>query len=791
MTTGTEQEQQMRELLEENRQLKAELENRDAQIALLRESDRELRQMKKTRLWRISNRAHNARERLWPANSRRGVILKLGGKFVRHPLTFLKKMDLVHIERFVQGIRSGSSESISARLDNYLGGRGEDAEKPECLPLIETGEIKDYDPFRVPQSLHPLISVIVPVYNQFPYTYNCLKSIALRSGDIEYEVIVADDCSTDLTTRLAEIIGGVRVVRNEKNLHFLKNCKKAAKEAKGKYVLFLNNDTQVMENWLQPLAGLMEEHEDIGMAGSKLVYPDGRLQEAGGIVWQDGSAWNYGHGQNPAAPEYNYVKEADYISGAAILIRKDLWERIGGFDERFAPAYYEDTDLAFRTRRAGYRAVYQPASTVVHFEGITNGTDTKAGEKAWQETNAKKFREKWKDILETEQNPEGRDIFRARDRSQKRKRILVVDHYVPMFDKDAGSRYMLDYMTLFLKMGYSVTFLGDNFFASQPYTQALQQMGIEVIYGDWYAQHWKEWLKSIGEDLDYVMLSRPHISIKYIDPVREASHAKILYMGHDIHFWREEMRYEKTGDPQAQREAKKWRETELQLMRKADVSIYPSELEVDKIRSIDPSITVRRWPLNIYEQVPEITYNPDEREGILFIGGFTHEPNVDGAIWTVKEIMPAVWAKRPDITLHIVGSNAPDEVLKLAGERVAVHGYTTAEELQRLLLECRMELVSLRYGGGVKGKVIEAMKNGLPIVSTPVGTQGLPGTEEFLLMGETAEELAGQITGYYDDVGTLKEMSRRETAYVRDNFSVEQAMKVLAMDLVFCQQMKG
>ncbi len=785
MTAGSEQERQLRELQEENRQLKAELASRNARIALLQESERELERIRKTRMWKISGRLHRCHEKLLPQNSRRAVIWKLSGKFFRHPVSFLRKMDLVHIERFVQGVRSGSNESISARLDNYLGARGEEAEKPECFPLIVSEDEGDFPPFGVPCSLSPLVSIIVPAYNQFSYTYNCLKSIAHCSGDLAYEVIVADDCSTDLTQKLEKIISGVRVIRNATNLRFLKNCNHAAKEAKGRYLLFLNNDTQVTKDWLSSLLELAEQDPGIGLVGSKLIYPDGRLQEAGGIVWQDGSAWNYGHFQNPAAPEYNYVKEADYISGAAIMIRKALWDRIGGFDERYAPAYYEDTDLAFEVRKAGYQAVYQPASVVIHFEGISNGTDVRKGEKAYQEENAKKFYEKWKDELKAGHQPNGRDVFRARDRSLQKKSILIVDHYVPMFDKDAGSRYILDYMKLFLKKGYNVKFLGNNFFPTQPYTKALQQMGIEVIYGDWYAQHWKDWFREIGKDFDYVLLSRPHISVQYIDAVREASHAKILYMGHDLHFWREEMRYEKTGNPQALREAKKWRETELSLMHKADVSIYPSDLEVEKIRSIDPAITVRRWPLNIYDEVPEVPFEPEKRDGILFIGGFTHEPNVDGAIWTVNEVMPPVWQKRPDIMLHIVGSNAPDEIQKLAGERVTVHGYMTDEALQQLLSECKMELVSLRYGGGVKGKVIEAMKNGLPVVSTSVGTQGLTGAEDFLLMGETAEELAEQILRNYDNAPLLREISGKETAYVRDNFSVEQAMKILEMDFVF------
>ena len=785
MSINYEHDRQIMSLQEENQQLKAEIENCNARISLLQESDRELQRIKKTCLWKISNELHTFHEKLWPANSRRSVILKLFGKFFRHPIVFLKKIDLVHIERFVEGVRNGSNESISARLDNYLGGRGEDAEKPDCLPLIESEDAKDYSPFRVPQSTTPLVSIIIPVYNHFSYTYNCLKSVALHSGDIPYEIIIADDCSKDLTTQLTEIINGVRVIRNSGNLHFLKNCNNAAKEAKGKYILFLNNDTQVMEGWLQPLVDLMEQHEDIGMTGSKLIYPDGRLQEAGGIIWQNGNAWNYGHGQNPAAPEYNYIKEADYISGAAIMIRKGLWDQFDGFDEHFAPAYCEDSDLAFQARRAGYKVVYQPESVVVHFEGISNGTDTLSGEKAWQLTNGEKFKEKWGDVLNAEQYPEGQNLFRARDRSRNRKALLIIDQYVPMYDKDAGSKTMYHYIRLFVEKGYNVKFMGDNFYPHEPYTANLQQMGVEVIYGDWYAQHWKEWLKKIGQDLDYVMLSRPHISIKYIDAVREYTEAKIIYIGHDLHFWREEMRYEKTGEADALREAKKWKEIELKLLKEADVSYYVSNLEINKIQSIIPSITVRRWPINVFEEIPDIEYNAEERKDLLFIGGFTHSPNVDAALWAVREVMPRVWDNLPDIKLHIVGSNAPEEILQLTNERVIVHGYLTDEELDELYLSCKIELVSLRYGGGVKGKVIEAMLKGLPVVTTSVGTQGIEGAEAFMFMGETAEELAEQIIDHYEDVHLLKKYSHLGIKYVRNHFSVDQALEILKKDFEF------
>ena len=324
------------------------------------------------------------------------------------------------------------------------------------------GEIyREHGRLKFEQVENPTVSIIIPVYNQIHYTYACLLSILEHTKDVSYEVIIADDVSTDATEHLSEYAEGLVICRNSTNQGFLRNCNNAARHARGKYVMFLNNDTQVTENWLSSLVQLIESDPSIGMVGSKLVYPDGRLQEAGGIIWSDGSGWNYGRLDNPDKPEYNYVKDVDYISGAAILLSNELWNQIGGFDTRFAPAYCEDSDLAFEVRKAGYRVVYQPKSKVIHFEGISNGTDVQGtGLKRYQVANSRKLKEKWADEFakqcENDGNP---DPFRARERSMGKPIILVVDHYVPTYDKDAGSKTTYQYLKMFLKKGYVVSSL--------------------------------------------------------------------------------------------------------------------------------------------------------------------------------------------------------------------------------------------------------------------------------------------------------------------------------------------
>ena len=249
-----------------------------------------------------------------------------------------------------------------------------DCPKPDIFPLIKIlPKIDKYRKINFLIQKEPIVSIIIPVYNQFEYTYNCLRSISERTGnEIPYELIIADDCSKDQTMDMEKVAIGITVIHNKKNLRFLKNCNNAARYARGRYILFLNNDTQVQNDWLKSLVNLIESDDEIGMVGSKLLYPDGSLQEAGGIVWKDASAWNYGNRKNPSLPEFNYVKEVDYISGASIMIRKSLWNMIGGFDERFCPAYCEDSDLAFEVRKHGSKVMYQPASVVVHFEGKSN-----------------------------------------------------------------------------------------------------------------------------------------------------------------------------------------------------------------------------------------------------------------------------------------------------------------------------------------------------------------------------------------------------------------------------------
>ena len=647
---------------------------------------------------------------------------------------------------------------------------------------------------------------MIPAYNQVAYTYACIRSI-LACTDPEttpYEVILADDVSTDATREIASWISNLVISRNSENMGFLKNCNQAAAKAKGKYIFFLNNDTKVHENWLSSLVTLMEKDDSIGMTGSKLVYPDGRLQEAGGIIWSDASGWNYGRLDDPEKPEYNYVKDVDYISGAAIMIRTSLWKEIGGFDEFFAPAYCEDSDLAFEVRKHGKRVVYQPQSVVTHFEGISNGTDVQGtGLKRYQLVNQQKFREKWAEELKKQSvNTGNPDPFCARDRSQNKPCIAVIDHYVPTWDRDAGSKTTYQYLKMFVKKGFNVKFIGDNFLHEEPYTSGLCQLGIEVLYGEEYRDNIYEYFRKNSGNIDFCYLNRPHIAVKYIDFLKKNTDIKCIFYGHDLHYLRILREFELTGEIRKKRESDYWRSIEYSVMEQADMVYYPSETEITEIHKYHPEIPAKAITAYVWDSFPEVPEAMDqessfaERSGLLFVGGFKHPPNADGVKWFAEKIWPSVRAELPDAVFYVAGSGAGEDILALndEGRGIAILGFVSDERLEELYHTVRLTVVPLRYGAGVKGKVVETVYRQSPVVTTSVGAEGIPDAEsvmcvidddpEALLTGtEAAEEAFAQaVIRLYRDPAQCAAMSRACGQYIRDHYSIDAAWSVIEED---------
>ena len=596
-------------------------------------------------------------------------------------------------------------------------------------------------------SSEPLVSVVICVHGRWEYTARCLASISATPGSVPFEVIVVDDASPDDTAARLSQVQGIRVISLSTNVGFLRAANAGMAARLGRHVLLLNNDTEVTEGWLDALVQVFDDDPLAGVVGAQLVYPDGRLQEAGGIIFDDGAGWNFGRGDNPDLPQYGYRREVDYCSGAALLVRDSvLLSCGGGFDERFAPAYYEDTDLCFQARAAGFRVIYQPRSRVMHHEGVSNGTDEHTGVKAHQVVNRDRFIDKWSTELRQQAVHHDSSVALAARRGN-RPLCLVIDHEIPKWDEDSGSLRMTSLLEILVKDGYDVTFLAHNRADSPRHRQHLQELGVEVLWGD--IDPWSI-LVRYSDRLAAVVLSRAHLGWDYLPMVRRtAPHARLLYDTVDLHHVREERRAKLENNSSLLTVSAAIRELELSLIRSVDATLVVSEEEQRYLRGIVPEAAVSVVS-NVHR--PRFPVVPrSQRHGLLFVGGFRHPPNVDAVHWFVSEIFPLVRAQQPDVVLRVVGSSMPTEITDLGSiDGVEILGWVA--DLIPILDKSRVSVAPLRYGAGVKGKVVEAMVNGLPVVTTTAGAEGIATPEDgALLIADDAEAFAAGVVRLYTD----------------------------------------
>jgi GT2 family glycosyltransferase/glycosyltransferase involved in cell wall biosynthesis len=650
------------------------------------------------------------------------------------------------------------------------------AAAPAPIPNVQSIDPRSLD---LPLSADPVVSVIVPTYGQVPFTLRCLASIVEHLPALPIEVIVVDDAWPGTDAASLDLIRGIRLIRNETNLGFLHSCNKAAASANGRFLYFLNNDTQVLDGWLEHMVSLFLHRPDTGAVGAKLTYPDGRLQEAGGIIWQDASGWNFGRLQDPANPAYNYVREVDYCSGAALMVERSVFAGLGGFDERYAPAYFEDTDLCFRLRRIGLKTLYQPAAQVVHHEGVSHGRDTAVGIKSCQVANRRTFTNIWADVLARNHYWNGDNVFRARERAMHRKVVLVIDHYVPTPDRDAGSRTILACLDTLLQAGFIVKFWPHNLSYSPGYTEALQAMGIEVFHGP-DQPPFDTWIKAVGNELDTVLVSRPEVAEDVMPSIRRHSKARVVYYGHDLHFRRMRQQADITGDARLLRLAEHMRDRERAVWRQADLSLYPSEEEAEIASALQPDARIGSVVPYCFDCFAEPRAVPTGQE-IVFVAGFGHSPNEDAALWFASEVLPLIRTEVPDAHLSIIGANPTARVRDLAGAGIALFANVTEAELAAAYDRARVAVVPLRCGAGVKRKVVEALRNGVPLVTTKVGAQGLPGLSQVVAVEETPALFAGAVIALLRDDAEWEKRCGEQIKYAEARFSRQALASSLLM----------
>lgn len=647
-------------------------------------------------------------------------------------------------------------------------------------PALFLPENGPFAPFTLPRSDAPRASIVIPVFNQFAHTLACLRAIAAHPPTVAFEIIVVDDGSSDDTEAALRQVEGLRYHRRAVNGGFIAACNDGADLAQGEYLVFLNNDTVPQPGWLDALIDTFDAHPGTGVVGAQLLYPDGRLQEAGGIVFSDGSGWNLGRFESPFAPQYAHLRHADYCSGAALATPRAHFLALGGFDTRYAPAYYEDTDFAFATRAKGLSVLYQPTSRVVHDEGATSGTDTGSGVKAHQARNQPVFVEKWQARLADHHAP-GTPAERAH-LPLRTPHVLIIDALTPHPNHDSGSLRLVNLMRLLREEGAHVAFLPADLKHDGLHTTHLQAIGVEA----WHAPYTKgipAWLREHGPRFDTIVVCRHYVLRGMLPLLRlHAPQARVVFDTVDLHYLRERRGAELANDAAQARVAERTRVLELDLVGRSDATLVVSTIERELLSQDAPGARVEI--LSNLHHLPEQGPDFEHRKDLIFVGGFRHPPNVDAVQWFTSEVWPLLRSRSPDLRFHCIGGDVPDAIRALHGrDGIEVHGHVP--DLSPWLADVRVAVAPLRYGAGVKGKVNQSMAHGQPVVATHCAVEGMhlvDGAD--VLVADTPEAFAEAVLRLHEDPGLWRRLAANARRNVEQHFSLDAGRDVVRQVLL-------
>ena len=608
----------------------------------------------------------------------------------------------------------------------------------------------------------PQVSVIVVKRGEGDELVQCLASLSADLPDASMEVIVVKPGVRESAVLYSDAhLGGSRLKAPVDDASDLEARSFAAEYAKGSYLLFLDDMIDVMPGSVDALLSLLEARPEIGMAGPKVLLPDGRLAEAGQVLWQDGSRWQHGCQDDPTRPTYAYARLLDAVGPHGLFVRRSLFQDLAGYDLTFSSAAYGAADLAFRARSRNFHVAYEPHAVIRHRAAQAISSDNAP--------DRQRFQEKWDRHLSEHNFPKDLRTMRVRDCALGKQIILIIDRYVPEPDHDAGSRSVMDIMSCLLDAGWVVKFWPHDRRYSEAYTPALEARGIEVLDRR-YPDDLDVWLDMHGDSLDHCLVCRPSIALDVMMTVIARTPAQLSFYGIDLHHARMQLEADVSGSLAIAQDAARMRLTEQRLWRQFDTVIYPSEEEASAIRALSPETNAVSIVPFCFDHFSE-RKKPTPGADLLFVGGFEHSPNVDAAVFLVEQILPIIADEIPEARVILAGSHPGPAVLALAGPSVTVTGWVTEEQLEQLYRESRLAIVPLRYGAGVKGKLVEALREGLPVVTTSVGTQGLVGLSSVVRTSESAEAVAQDAIRLIRDDGAWMALSKAQVQYAREHFS--------------------
>lgn len=653
-----------------------------------------------------------------------------------------------------------------------------------------------------------------------PYIENLTESFDFNLGEI---IFVIDAVNFEAINFVKENYKQFKVFE----LNFGENYSMAynygAKCAEGEIIAFLDFGAIIPKVFAQKISKAFGENQNVGVASCISSYSESLfIPKAIGFSVDDmNKRLNKNH-----APNYPVIASCD---GACLCVLKELFEKTGGFDETIQLNKYVKKDFALKLNKMGYKNIliddlYICTKYTSDFYDIQK---VRLAEK-----DLGNYKEKWEDFLDewykkySQKNPVLKIekemfpirwlFFRIRRYSNRtqikilflkktfyiktpkfliqkyredannfkkdKPTIVVMEAKIPEFDKNAGDKSIWHIINSYLNLNFNVIFASDDYLQFEPYSTIMREKGIKLIndFGVLSKNMFFDWLKYNSKNIDYFLLVRPNVSIKYIDEIKKYKNIKILYYGQDLHFLREQRDYELTKNKKSLKNSNKYKKMEEKIIKEAKMSYFPSVVEKEIAKSLVPKSNVEVVPVYMYKTDNEPNILPyEERKDLLFIGGFKHKPNVDGVLWFIDEVFDKIKKEIPNVKFNIVGSNPNGEILKLQSENINVLGFVSDEELSNLYKSTRVVVAPLRFGAGMKGKVVEALYNKCPIVTTSIGAEGINNLNNAITIADDAKTFAKKVVELYLNKELNEKNSNNSFKIIENQFSDKIMQEVL------------
>ena len=613
----------------------------------------------------------------------------------------------------------------------------------------------------------PLASVIVVAWRQAPYLLECLRALAESVRDAPYEVIVVlNETTPALRAEVHDKVHGTTLLTTSVNLGFAGAVNLAADQARGAYLVLLNDDTEVEPLWLEHLIETAERRPLSGAVGSTMLFPDGTIQEAGSILWHDGSTLTVGRGLAGDSRRYDFERQVDFASGGSLLVRRATWEALGGFSPDYFPAYYEDTDLCLRIRQLGEQVWYQPRSRVMHHESTSTNPTYR---NFLFERNKAVLRARFPDLLAQRVTAAPWDpaaieeaVWRAMGAPA---RVLLVDDQLPMPAKGSGMPRMAEVVSLLQQTGRYQVSAWTSLYGGSDDNDLMAQLGVEVIDGPL-----EEHLATAGRRYAAAVFSRPHNFEIRAPLVRAAMpETKLIYDAEALFFRRIEREADlAAGTPREadlRAEAAGMKRVEEQIAAEADYVVTISEEEAALLVPSAKGPVVVHGPLLAGIEPTATPYG--ERRDLAFVAGWAagpSSPNFDAMCWFVRDVLPKLRARVAGVRLLVTGIGPPEQLERLASPSVVFVG---SVDLAEFYGHIRAAVVPMRFGAGVKNKTIEALQFGVPTVATSVGAEGVPLDDpDALIVADDPASFADALEPLLSDQAAWQLQQRRILAQV-------------------------